>query len=531
MSEQNQQLHQVIHPPEENERKNATLIWRKHAAPVGGTAHAGDRAFIRRALIGSLIAVLAFALLGYFAYRNSSTLKQAYAEVLIARGDFVKAGKYINNLNDEAAKAELLKKNFYAYAKKLDAENKLAEASALYLSAGDYEDSFQCWQDVTYRLAALYEADGDFQEAGEAFDSLQDYLDAPEHGNACDYAYALERLEYGYYDEAMRLFYALGDYEQAEEYAKQSAAALSESEGAGDLVSLLVGLTDEQLAARAELKSERDALPKGIIATGYLHTVARTEQGTVLATGSNLSGQCNVSDWTNVVSVAAGAYHTAALLGDGTVVACGSNKYGQCNVAKWQNVVNIYAGAYNTVGVTADGTILNTGFEAYSTVKWHSVAALSIGDFALCGVMENGGALSTVDSLITDEYVDLISIDAASANSVGLKADGTLVSNGLDVAGLSGILAIDCTENGLFALKRDGTVEARFYNDSDAIDVSGWRNIVAISASATHVVGVTADGHVLAAGWNAKGQSEVDGWVLFTPEPTPSPMPEQTPKP
>jgi alpha-tubulin suppressor-like RCC1 family protein len=74
-------------------------------------------------------------------------------------------------------------------------------------------------------------------------------------------------------------------------------------------------------------------------------------------------------------------------------------------------------------------------------------------------------------------------------------------------------------------------VEARFYNVSDAIDVSGWRNIVAISASATHVVGVTADGRVLAAGWNAKGQSEVDGWVLFTPEPTPSPMPEQTPKP
>lgn len=531
MSEQGQQPHQVIHPPEENERKNATLIWRKHSAPVGGTAHAGDRAFISRALIGSLIALLVFALLGYYAYSNSSALKQTYAEVLIARGDFVKAGKLINNLNDEAAKTELLKKNYYAYARKLDEENKLTEACVLYLSGGDYEDSFQRWQDVTYRLAALYEADGDYQEAGEAFDSLQDYLDAPDRGAACDYAYALERLEYGYYDEAMRLFYALGDYEQAEAYAKQSAAALSENEGAGDLVSLLVGLTDEQLFARAELKAERDALPKGIIATGYLHTVARTEQGAVLATGSNLSGQCNVSNWTNVVSVAAGAYHTAALLGDGTVVACGSNKYGQCNVTKWKNVVSLYAGAYNTVGVTTDGTILNTGYKVYSTIKWHSVLALSVGDFALCGVMENGSALTTVDSLVTDEYVDLVSIDAASANSIGLKADGTLVSNGLDVYGLSGILAIDCTENGLFALKRDGTVEARFFNSSDAIDVSGWSSIVAISASSTHVAGVTADGRVLAAGWNAKGQSEVGDWILFTPEPTPLPLPEQTPEP
>lgn len=531
MSDQKQKPYQVIHKSPEGEQKNATLIWRKRSAPVGGTPHESDRAFIRRALVGSLIALLALALLSYLAYRNVSQLKHAYAEILITSGDYGKAQKFIENLEDETAKAELQKMNCYAYARKLDDADKLAEASALYRSAGDYSDAFSRWQDATYRLAALYEADGDYQEAGEAFDCLEDYLDAPERGNACDYAYALERLEYGYYDEAMRLFYALGDYEQAPEYAKQSAAALSESEGAGDLVSLLVGLTDEQLAARAELKTERESLPKGIVATGYLHTVARTEQGTVLATGSNLSGQCNVSDWTNVVSVAAGAYHTAALLEDGTVVACGSNKYGQCNVSKWQNVAALYAGAYNTVGVTADGTILNTGFEAYSTVKWHSIATLCVGDFALCGVMENGNALTTVDSLITEGYIDLVAIDAASANSIGLKADGTLVSNGLSVAGLSDILAVDCTENGLFALKRDGTVEARFYNASDAIDVSGWKNIVAVSASATHVVGVTADGRVLAAGWNAKDQSEVGDWVLFTPEPTPSPMPEQTPEP
>ena len=531
MSEQEKRPHSVIHPPVEGEQKNATLIWRKRSAPVGGSPREGDRAFLRRALTGSLIAVLVLVLIGFLAYKNVSSLKQTYAEILISRGDYAKAQRFIETLENETAKAELQKKNGYAYARRLDDAGKLAEASALYRSAGDYSDAFSRWQDATYRLAALYEADGDYREAGEAFDSLENYQDAPDRGNACDYAYAQERLEYGYYDEAMRLFYALGDYEQAEEYAKQSAAALSESEGAGDLVSLLVGLTNEQLAARAERKAEREALPKGIIATGYLHTVARTEQGTVLATGSNLSGQCNVSDWNNVVSVAAGAYHTAALLADGTVVACGSNEYGQCNVSKWQNVIALYAGAYNTVGVTADGTILNTGFEAYSTIKWHAVASLCVGDFALCGVMENGSALSTSDSLVTSAYFDLVSIDAASANSVGLKADGTLVSNGLDVGGLGDILAVDCTENGVFALKRDGKVETRFYNASDAIDVSGWQTVVAISASATHVVGVTSDGRVLAAGWNAKGQCEVGDWVLFTPAPTPTLILEPTPKP
>ncbi|MEN6594891.1 MAG: hypothetical protein ABFC31_08115 [Clostridiaceae bacterium] len=531
MSEQGRQPHQVIHPPEENERKNATLIWRKRSAPVGSAPRGSDRAFIRRALSGSLIVVLVLTLIGYLAYRNISSIKQAYAGILISRGEYEQAERWIEKLDDETVKDELLRQNYYAYALRLDDAGKLTEAAALYLAAGDYADAVSRWQDATYRLAALYEADGDYLEAGEAFDSLGDYLDAPDRGDACDYAYALERLEYGYYDEAMRLFYALGDYEQSEEYAMQSAAALSENEGAGDLVSLLVGLTDEQLAARAELKTERDTLPKGILATGYLHTVARTEQGTVLATGSNLSGQCNVTDWSNVVSVAAGAYHTAALLGDGTVVACGSNQYGQCDVSKWQNVVSLYAGAYNTVGVTSDGTILNTGFEVYQTIKWHNLSSLSVGDYALCGVMLNGSALTTSASLVTDDYYDLVALDAASANSIGLKADGALVSNGLDVSGLSDILAIDCTENGLFALTHDGKVEARFYNASDAIDVSGWSNIVAISASSTHVVGVTAEGRVLSAGWNAKGQCEVGDWVLFTPEPTPSPEPVQTPEP
>jgi alpha-tubulin suppressor-like RCC1 family protein len=377
----------------------------------------------------------------------------------------------------------------------------------------------------------MYEADGDYLEASEAYTELGDYSDAPGRADACSYAYALERYEYQYYDEAMRLFYALGSYEDAAEYARLSAAALSENEGAGDLVSLLVGLTDEQLAERARLKEERDALPKGMVATGYLHTVARKEDGTVLAAGSNLSGQCNVTDWTNVAAVAAGAYHTVALLNDKTVVACGANQYGQCNVSKWRDVVAVSAGAYNTVGVTRDGTILSTGYATYQTIKWHDVAALCIGDYALCGVMENGQPLSTHSELVTDDYFDLVALDAATANSAGLKADGTLVTNGLDAEGLAGILALDCTPNGLFALDDTGHVSARFFRSADALDVSGWEDVIAVSASATHVVGVTKDGRVLATGLNNKGQCNTKDWVLFTPEPEATEPPEATPEP
>jgi alpha-tubulin suppressor-like RCC1 family protein len=135
--------------------------------------------------------------------------------------------------------------------------------------------------------------------------------------------------------------------------------------------------------------------------------------------------------------------------------------------------------------------------------------------------------------MVTDDYYDLVSMDAATANSAGLKADGSVVANGLDVSGLSNILAIDCTSNGLFALDAEGRVTTLAFSYAHLPDVSDWRNIVAISASATHVAGITASGKVLSRGASDMGQCNTQEWVLFTPTPTPSPSetPQTTPAP
>jgi hypothetical protein len=58
--------------------------------------------------------------------------------------------------------------------------------------------------------------------------------------------------------------------------------------------------------------------------------------GTVVATGDNISGQCNVSGWKDIVAIAAGASHTVGLKSDGTVVACGYNGGGQTSVSAWR---------------------------------------------------------------------------------------------------------------------------------------------------------------------------------------------------
>ena len=531
MSEQKGGKHEIIRQTEQ--RENNTRIWRTQGEPMGYVVNAGDRRFVHRALVFSGVALVVLVLLGFLAYRNTGTIKQAYAQLLMTQFRFSEAERVIVTLEDDAAQSELQKQLYFSVAESYVSSGRVADAVPLYQAAGDYPGAVAALQKSGYALAQIYEADGDYQEAADTYRALGDYLDAAQKSEACSYALALEQFGNGDFDEAMRLFYALGSYEDAESYAKQAAAALSENEMAGDLVSLLVGLSEEQLAERARLKEARDALPSGIVATGYKHTVARTEAGTVLATGSNLSGQCNTAEWTDIVSVAAGAYHTVGLRADGTVVAVGMNTFGQCDVSKWTNVTAVFAGAYNTLAITKSGNILSTGYQSWNTLRWRDIAALSIGDYALCGVMQNGQPLSTSEELITSDYFDLVALSAATANSAGLKADGTVVANGLDVSGFSNILAIVCTPNGVYALNDSGRVFSRAFSFAHLPDVSDWRNIVAISASSTHIVGVRADGRVLSRGESDMGQCDTQEWVLFAPAPTPEPSesPEATPKP
>ena len=79
---------------------------------------------------------------------------------------------------------------------------------------------------------------------------------------------------------------------------------------------------------------------KDYISVGDNHVVGLRSNGTVVSFGRNEHGQCNVSNWCDIVAVSAGGKHAAGLKANGTVVAVGSNlgvgeKYvGQCKGVK-----------------------------------------------------------------------------------------------------------------------------------------------------------------------------------------------------
>lgn len=68
------------------------------------------------------------------------------------------------------------------------------------------------------------------------------------------------------------------------------------------------------------------------------HIVGLKADGTVVAAGDNKFGECDVSDWTDMVAVSAGYRFTVGLKADGTVVAVGRNSKGQCDVSGWENI-------------------------------------------------------------------------------------------------------------------------------------------------------------------------------------------------
>src|SRR5690606_2066830 len=136
---------------------------------------------------------------------------------------------------------------------------------------------------------------------------------------------------------------------------------------------------------RKEAVFKTKQLRNDTIAAGRRHTVALKTDGTVTAVGDNKYGQCNVSDWCNIVAVVAGNVHmarntgnahTIGLKSDGTVTAVGWNRHDQCDVSDWRGIVAVAAGWCRTIGVKSDGTVVAVGENDYGQCDvsgWSSI--------------------------------------------------------------------------------------------------------------------------------------------------------------
>ncbi len=111
------------------------------------------------------------------------------------------------------------------------------------------------------------------------------------------------------------------------------------------------------------------------ISAGGNHTVGLKNDGTVVATPffeeynyysygsySDYEGQCEVYEWTDVVSVVAGDEKTLALMEDGTVVMASeyADDY-EDELSEWKDIIAIFGKESTFIGLKADGTVVAIG--------------------------------------------------------------------------------------------------------------------------------------------------------------------------
>ena len=312
-------------------------------------------------------------------------------------------------------------------------------------------------------------------------------------------------------------------------------------------------------------KEPLNSAPTGYISAGCEHLVALKNDGTVVATGNNDYGQCNVEGWTDIVAVCARGFNTIALKADGTVYAIGDNSNNQLDVEDWTDIVAIYSAGDQTIGVKSDGTTVGTqaGYEnIWNISPTPDVSNIKNAEFidALgmnvyfkdkeTGVLYEPGMITPQE---VEGYKDVQLVKQNTDIFAALTKDGTMVLDGesatnYDLSDWKDITDFDIScsntvysdimngeyvENSgcffkhdfgygtlhdpiisIFGVDKNGKV---FYEDNNNIhDMSvadGWSYITDVVAGDIFCAGLKADGTVVIAGNNEEGNLDVSGFT------------------
>ena len=196
----------------------------------------------------------------------------------------------------------------------------------------------------------------------------------------------------------------------------------------------------------------------------------------------------------------------------------GNNSHGQCNVSEWRDIVAVAAGEKITIGIKKDGSVLYTGLKQPDDDfdLWTDITDITISEHTqgrtIYGLKKDGTVVtSSRCSWHRADWNDIIAVSASSQHLVGLKKDGTVVSTGLNknISKLRNIVAISARSSEVVALRQNGTVTETplcLYKQEN------WTDIIAVSSVFYLKAGLKKDGTVIAAGNDKKAIRAVSKW-------------------
>ena len=275
-------------------------------------------------------------------------------------------------------------------------------------------------------------------------------------------------------------------------------------------------------------RRKRIAPAQGLIAAGGQHVAAVTEDGKVLAVGKNDSGQCDVSDWNDIISVAISGRSTIGLRADGSVLAAGDDPSMQHNMSHWKSIAMVAACGGHTVGMKHGGKVMAVGMNDWGQCnvtdgEWKSITAVAVSNHHTVGLRSDGTVIAVGKNdrgqCNVSGWRDIVAIAANNANTIGLADDGGVLAAG-DAIAVRGvqrwkeIVAIAASDSHVVGLKADGTVEVCTITGGH-FSFADWKDIVAVAACKSFVIGLRADGTVKTAGIMIADRQTITGWKLF----------------
>lgn len=193
----------------------------------------------------------------------------------------------------------------------------------------------------------------------------------------------------------------------------------------------------------------------GISVSESYHIVGLKSNGTVVATGNNNDGQCDISEWNNIISVSAKYRYTAGLKANSKMVATGSNETGKCNISEWRNIKNFAMGVDYTIGIQSDGTIVKVGsnYKIDEIGDWNDIVNIWIDknytlnkDWDIIVGLKSDGTVNALDTDNISTWTDIIGVWTIDFDIIGLKSDGTFITkNSLYDSNLSDFTDIKIT--------------------------------------------------------------------------------------
>lgn len=263
--------------------------------------------------------------------------------------------------------------------------------------------------------------------------------------------------------------------------------------------------------------------------------IAVNEDGTIRVQGEPYE-TFDFKEWQNIKSVSVGLLNAAGIKSDGTILITGSNERGACEVEEWRNITMAEFTLFVAFGLKNNGTIVYTGREYKDQITdfeskimdqvdtWKDIVYIDTSQLSVVGLKKNGQVVASTPftpelAEQVMEWEDVKTVSISIDTIVGLTNSGEVLvaQDKLDQMhtykghlerynDMEGAVKVCSGQSYVAGLMPDGTLRIRMINagedwEQEVKDLDGETDVVDVNSYEDYLAVLKKDGTIIAAGY------------------------------